>query len=341
MLKNGPGRASAAAEGLTSIALAELRSSCGGGCWAHWASVGKPAPMGKDVAGMALPGGGSSYTLLTYATHAQGTFAELVAAAPGMRVGGWGEKWRSYLQKIEFVHHVCITCDPSHVLIFVDAFDTSLRRPPEEAVRRFREVGAPVLVSGIGFERSVPPLLRRLLFACSSGSACANTGLYMGTAGALREVLEMVLSLADLARDDDQRALELARQELRPGSLRVDLEGRVFLNLRAGEALPEGADPVFVGRNGTAAFASLRAFNSRAIHYGRLLSQDLLLASLTVVLALVWRSARLPLLSCCGGGAFPALVLLVALFAPAPSACVWGVVTLSSLFVLASHLAPW
>ena len=59
-------------------------------------------------------------SLLTYATHAEGTLSQLVASFPDIVVGGWGEPWRRYVQKLEFVLKYASSKSPEHIVIFVD-----------------------------------------------------------------------------------------------------------------------------------------------------------------------------------------------------------------------------
>jgi hypothetical protein len=279
-----------------------------------------------------------AFSVLTYATHSQGSFEELVRSLPGIRVGGWGEKWSGFTQKFQFVLAYAEACDDRHIIIFVDGFDTELRRPPEEAVRRFLRMGAQFLVSSLGVEMQLPALVSRSIFKCTDAD-CANTGLYMGFAAAVRQVLAAAL-LEERALLDDQRALELARARLPRGLVRVDSDCDVFHNLNLRERRRGGeVKAVFVGKNGTSTFASWRAGRGRVLHFSRVLAHELLLVVLVATLAVAWKRFSLPSL-CCGDLVFPACILVAVLFVPAPSLTFSSGVFLLALFSLVFASVP-
>ncbi len=270
------------------------------------------------------------FSVLTYATHKEGTFAALVESVPGIRIGGWGEAWRGFMQKFEYVLAYARAQHPRHVIIFLDGFDTEARLEPAEAVRRFRGLGMPFLVSGVGMEMHLPELLARRVFMCQSES-CANTGLYMGYAETVSLVLEAGLA-SDHALEDDQRAFELARSRLPRGTVFVDADCEIFHNLNAQEArlAPDSLRAVFLGRNGRGMLQSWHAGRRWATHFSRVLAAEALLSLLAVVLGATWALFALPL-PCCAPQAFPALLAMCCLFAATPSPAAVGVLFLLSL----------
>jgi hypothetical protein len=197
----------------------------------------------------------ADHTVLTYATHAHGRFAALRKAVPGLVVGGWGTPWGGYLDKLDFVlaHARGVADDPGHVLVFLDGFDTEVRLPPAEAVRRFRAEfgGCRVLLSYGALESALPRLARRRLFG-AEGDVCCNTGMYMGYAPDVARLLDAARRTAH--GGNDQTAVELARAG--DPTVAVDVRRRVFHNLGARERAAGGADAaadaVFLGYNATA-----------------------------------------------------------------------------------------
>ena len=199
---------------------------------------------------------GAEYSVLSYATHAQGTFEALRAALPNLVVGGWGAEWRSYMQKMHFVLEYCSDKNPKHIVIFLDGFDTHLRGDPAVAVSRFK--GLPsrcrVLLSTANIELLLPPLLRKRIFDCSSSEACCNAGMYMGYASEIYSLFSDALALTDHF-GDDQRAIELIRKG-RDGVC-LDSECLIFRNLSytergwGEERLSEATEAIFIGRNGS------------------------------------------------------------------------------------------
>jgi len=278
------------------------------------------------------------FSLLTYATHSEGKLQELLEAVPFAVVGGWGRPWKQYAQKFEFVLEYARGKPSDHIIVFVDGFDTEVRQPVSEAVHRFRAFGIPFLVGSWGAESAFPELIVRRAFACDS-SRCANSGMYMGYAGAVCEVLAAALDARD-ARGDDQRALELARLRL-PHIVYVDVECRVFLNLNARERLvgiAKDAQPVFVGRNGSSWSRGAAAAAKQGRHVSRLLVLDAGACVLAAVLGFMWGSLRLPTI-CSLFPVFPFLVGLCCLFSPLFTVSVASLLFLMSVFVVSYSIS--
>lgn len=277
--------------------------------------------------------------MLTYATHSQGTYEELVKAIPHIRTGGWGEKWVGFMQKIQYVFDFARTCDARHIIIFVDGFDTQVRLPPEEAVRRFLKLDTPFLVSGLGLEMQLPALLSRTIFQCTDAE-CANTGLYMGYAAVVAQILGTALR-EERALLDDQRAFELARSRLPRGLIRVDSGCQIFHNLNFAERRggAEESQAVFIGSNGSSTFDSWKTGPWRVAHFSNVLAHQALLALLVIVLATSWKRLSLPQL-CCGDLVFPAFILVFIALVPSPTLeFSWGLFLLS-LFALVVAAVP-
>ena len=280
----------------------------------------------------------SAFTVLTYATHAQGTYEELVRAVPHIRTGGWGEEWKGFMQKFQFVFDFAQKCDAQHIIIFVDGFDTRVRLPPAEAVRRFLQMGTPFLVSALGVEMQLPALLSRTIFQCTDAE-CANTGLYMGYAYAVAQVLGTALREEERALMDDQRAFELARARLPRELIRVDSDCRVFHNLNLAERRNEDSHAVFIGSNATSAFESWKTGSWRVMHFSNVLAHQVVAALLVVVLATLWKRFSLPVL-CCGDLVFPASLLVFIALVPSPSLAFSSGLFLFSLFAFVIAAVP-
>lgn len=280
-----------------------------------------------------------AFTVLTYATHSQGMYEELVQAVPHIRTGGWGEKWVGFMQKFQYVFDFARTRDARHIIIFVDGFDTQVCLPPEEAVRRFLQLDTPFLVSGLGLEMQLPALFSRTIFQCTD-TECANTGLYMGYAAAVVQVLGTALR-EERALLDDQRAFELARSRLPRGLIRVDSECLVFHNLNLAERRggAEESKAVFIGSNGSSTFDSWKTGQWRVAHFSNVLAHQTLLTLLVIVLATSWKRLSLPKL-CCGDLVFPAFILVFIALVPSPTLGFSSGLFLLSLFAFVVAVVP-
>lgn len=291
-------------------------------------------PDGTDLIASPAPSAIKlGFSLLTYATHSEGTLPHLLEKAPSIVVGGWGKRWKRYDQKLEFVLDYARRSPAEHIIIFVDGFDTELKLPPEEAVKRFRSLRVPFLVSSWGAESVFPELVVRRAFACGNAE-CVNSGMYMGYANTVQTVLEAALTAQD-TRGDDQRALELARLRLQH-LVKVDSGCRVFLNMNSRErarGLAKDADPVFVGRNGASWSRGPKALAKQSGHFSRLLVIDVGACILAVALGLLWGSLDLPTF-CAKFPLFPFVVGLCCLFSPHFSVSVASALFLLSIFTV-------
>lgn len=174
--------------------------------------------------------------LVTYATHAQGKFNELVDNEYGIpvKVVGWGDKWISYTEsKIKGVYAYVKTLPEDRIVVFVDGFDTEINGTLEEAVNRFKTFDTDILVSMDG-------LLTGTYITKKSFGSCqdtiANSGLYMGYAGALSRLLAQIIATND---PDDQRAMNTVCST--STNIKIDRDNLVFANS------VDETDAVFVG----------------------------------------------------------------------------------------------
>ena len=195
-----------------------------------------------------------NHVLVTYATHAQGMFDELMQSGHDIIVGGWGTKWTGFMNKIRFCRDVAARQPPNTIVIFLDGFDTKILKNPKVAVERFLEYGCRVLVSDGTIENQLPALIRQRIFAVE-GHSVANSGLYMGYAADIYDILNKVLHVE---HKDDQRGLNIVMQSEPPGRVVIDKACRVFCNLSRTERSPrkyQKKDAVFVQFNGQIDFS--------------------------------------------------------------------------------------
>lgn len=282
---------------------------------------------------------GGGFSLLTYATHAEGRLQQLLSSAEAtgsaVHVGGWGEPWRHFMQKFEFVRDFAAQTPADHVVIFVDGFDTELRHPASEAARRFLHMRADFVVGGLGVETLVPALAIRRAFFCSQ-EPCGNSGMYVGYAHAVHALLTAALEEED-ARGDDQRALGLARARLGAMAVKVDADCEIFLNLnareRTGKAELGKRDPVFVGYNGESWVRSRASFMRQASHFSSVLCSDALACMLVASLGLCWGSYSLPV-PCGSAPSFALTVALVCVLSPGLTLRQTGLLFLLSVFAI-------
>lgn len=186
--------------------------------------------------------------VVTYATHSQGQYEDLVESYPKIHVGGWGSKWNGFMDKFHFMIDFLSGQSPSRIVIFLDGFDTVVKGDPREAVARFESMDCKMLISTGLVEATYPPFIRKRVFATSG--IIANSGLYMGYAGYMKEILERATLAAH--DGDDQKGLNIVIQNEPCGHVRLDTERYIFCNLGPHERSPEvydAFDTIFLGFN--------------------------------------------------------------------------------------------
>lgn len=194
-----------------------------------------------------------SYSVVTYATHSEFMFDELSSRVPFLVVGGWGTKWRGFMEKIEFVRKYAEKQKEDHIIIFVDGFDTRVIKDPVLAVERFKTEfsSCRALFSYGVVESETFRACRRRVFGVKRGPV-ANSGLYIGYA---KDLHELMCSIKDVGDTDDQRALNTVLASWKKSRVCIDLQQRIFRNLsyeeRHNASIVADSEAVFLGYNGS------------------------------------------------------------------------------------------
>ena len=146
--------------------------------------------------------------LVTYATHAEGSFEALSASRPDLVVLGWGTRWKGFFDKVDAMQEFVAALPEEDLVLFVDGFDTEVT--DTEAVRRYMEETHPRV--DVLFSLHVPPLavpwiadyvVRRQFLGVR------NSGLYVGRVRALRRLYAEAQEVREECLGDDQRAFNL------------------------------------------------------------------------------------------------------------------------------------
>lgn len=179
-----------------------------------------------------------SVVVITYATHDQGYFRCLRESCERfgypLIVLGFGRKWNGYGAKLQETLKAMREQPPNQFVIFVDAFDTFMCGPPQDAIAAFKAAGSPRMIVGasrpmtteslhrklFGESRSAPPRCRQspYQFLCS--------GTYMCRAGDGVELFSSLLPIKE--SDDDQELIVRLRNRLGDDSIRLDCGCELF-----------------------------------------------------------------------------------------------------------------
>jgi hypothetical protein len=182
--------------------------------------------------------------VVTYANKSHGLFEELVHNEYDVpvRVLGWGTQWNGFLDKYKGMVKYLREKEDDDIVVFLDGFDTKINKDPKDVVALFETYDCKMLVS----KDPVPygPLSRTVFSTCQA-DLTANSGMYMGYAKYLLQVLEDAL---EMECEDDQRNLNTLCGKY--DFIRVDEEQKIFENI-APLNMRKTSDALFVSFPGT------------------------------------------------------------------------------------------
>ena len=72
--------------------------------------------------------------IITYATHNEGLYDELVNNRYGVeiKVLGWGDKWISFMEKVRICNEYVRKLDDDDIVMILDGFDTKVNKKVNE-----------------------------------------------------------------------------------------------------------------------------------------------------------------------------------------------------------------
>lgn len=129
--------------------------------------------------------------ITTYANKSHGLFEELVNNDYGVQVEvlGWGTEWKGFTDKFRGMLKYLDTRNDDDIVVFVDGFDSKINKSTKELETQFKKLDCKVLLS-------LDPLyISRLVFGTCKNNVVANSGMYMGYAKELKEVIGSAMSL--------------------------------------------------------------------------------------------------------------------------------------------------
>lgn len=164
--------------------------------------------------------------IVTYATHEQGKFKELINNKYNIKIDvvGWGVKWNGFRDKYIGILDYLHTVDDDEIVIFLDGFDTIIERNPLDVERTFKKLKCNILVS------KDPNLygeaVSKYIFGTCKDDQTANSGMYMGYAKYLKEFLKKALTYKC---KDDQKTMNTSCSLIK--NIKVDKDEIIFQNV--------------------------------------------------------------------------------------------------------------
>ena len=180
---------------------------------------------------------------VTYATHEQGTFKELIDNKHGVsiKVLGFGEKWQGFMGKARSILKYIRSLPDGEIVVVLDGFDTLVNGSPKNILNIFESYQTRILVS------QDPVLVNRYIVKRIFGECnkvVANAGMYMGYVADVEKMLESVLTEKS---EDDQRGMNMYCSSVNDESvIKVDKSFKIFENANLLNAGSVNSDAIFI-----------------------------------------------------------------------------------------------
>jgi hypothetical protein len=166
--------------------------------------------------------------VVTYATHSEGTFEDIVGNQHGVKVDvlGFGTKWKGFMEKARVIYNYCRALPEDEIVVVIDGFDSEILKSLKGLEKTFRDLNCGVLLSkNIASPSRLLNAKYKKFFGTCKGGITANAGLYMGTAGHLVLFLQSVLN-----EDSTDDQVNFNRVCTQFDWVRVDTEEIIFYN---------------------------------------------------------------------------------------------------------------
>jgi len=165
--------------------------------------------------------------VITVATHNEGNLIDLLNNPYGIDiiVLGYGRKWTGFKMKFELIYDYVKDLPDDTLIIFIDGFDSEIKKPLEDAVHTFKTKQYKLLFSkDLPKTNCITKMLSSRFKVCKYNKV-ANTGLYMGYVKYIKIFLKKCLAYKC---KDDQIILNSICSEL--DFLDMDMEEEIFQN---------------------------------------------------------------------------------------------------------------
>lgn len=165
--------------------------------------------------------------IITYATHSEGLFEELVNNKFGVDVVvlGVGTKWNGFMDKMQGVSSYIQNLQDDEIVVFVDGFDSYILKSLDGLEETFKSLDCDILVSE-HIMSFIPKYFTNKIFGSCKNDRVANSGLYMGYAGSMKKFQDAIMNEKS---SDDQTNLNSVCSKF--PKLKVDTDCVIFKNI--------------------------------------------------------------------------------------------------------------
>ena len=165
--------------------------------------------------------------VLTFATHAEGNFNNMINNNYGMKIKvlGWGKKWTGFRMKNEYIYNYIEKLNDDDIVIVLDGFDVHINGYLEDALKIFKKNNYKVLFSLNSKYNLFIDYSMNKIHNKNKNKYIANAGLYMGYIKYLKVFLNKSLNFKC---NDDQRNINMLRNQY--NFISIDKNNEIFFN---------------------------------------------------------------------------------------------------------------
>lgn len=165
--------------------------------------------------------------IITYATHSEGLFDELINNKYNIPiiVLGYGDKWNGFMDKLKKVYNYIKKLEDNEIIICIDGFDTYINQPENIIKERFLNLNSDIVLSKDS--ELVGNYTTKKIFGTCKDNLIANGGLYMGYNKDIKKLLKHIIETN--YSNDDQVNLNKACSNF--DNIKIDKEKKLFHNL--------------------------------------------------------------------------------------------------------------
>ena len=144
--------------------------------------------------------------LVCISTHSEGYFPALQQSCRKhnikLNILGWGQKWKGLIWKFHLLMEFLKTSDPDDIILHADAHDVILLENEEQILAKYKSFNKPIV---LGIENPMNynfmTALRNSICEKCDDKHIINTGLYIGKASKLIEMLGEICTYNDCSCD--------------------------------------------------------------------------------------------------------------------------------------------
>ncbi len=186
--------------------------------------------------------------IITYATHSEGLFDELINNKYDIPITvlGYGKKWNGFMDKIEQTYNHIQKLPNNEIIVFIDGFDTRINQPYNIIKQRFLNLNSDIVLSKDS--AMYGNYITKKIFGTCKDNVIANSGLYIGYNKDIKNLLKYILETK--YSNDDQINLNEACSKF--NNIKMDIEKKMFHNQNYYERyFNKKSDSCFISTPGT------------------------------------------------------------------------------------------